>query len=98
MNPRPIVATLLRTLQDHNFTLVSVDDDRQEHTLTGTPRTRRQAAKSIICSNTVTDLYLLHPSYPRHLMVTFNSSEVIDHTEWPVLNLALQQYERKTKI
>ena len=99
-NWRPVIGSLLKTLQDHNFTLVSVDDEGEEHTLEGTPREHRQLAKRIIDSVDVSHLFVLHPSYPRHLwlfIVLGNEPHetVSNNTDWPILNLALEQFENK---
>ena len=49
-NYRPVVGSLLSTLQHAGFELVSVEDGGAWHTLEGTPRSRRQAAKAAICA------------------------------------------------
>lgn len=95
MNHRPQISKLLRTLQDHNFTLVSVDDETDEHLLEGTPRTRRQDAKRIICSNQHSHLYMTHPGYPMHLWLYIKLPLPTVWTRFDILDLAIQQYERK---
>jgi hypothetical protein len=99
-NWKPVIGSLLKTLQDHNFELVSVDDEGEEHTLEGTPREARQQAKRIICSVDVSHLFVSHPSHPRHLwlmLVLGNEPHetVSDNTDHVVLNLALEQFEKK---
>lgn len=57
-NYRPVVGSLLKKLQQHGFTLVSVDDGGETHHLTGTNREQRQQAKAAICAVDESHLYV----------------------------------------
>jgi hypothetical protein len=101
LNWNPVVGSLLKTLQDHNFTLVSVDNGDGKEALTGTERQRRQQAKKLICAVDVAELFITHPSSPSRSLWVYivlgNEPEetVCDHTHFDVLNLAVEQFSRK---
>lgn len=58
INYRPVIGSLLKKLQVHGFTLVSVDDGGETHHLTGTNREQRQQAKAAICAVDESHLYV----------------------------------------
>ena len=58
LNWRPVVGSLLKKLQTHGFTLVSVNDGDEDHTLVGTDRDKRQQAKAAICAVDEASLYV----------------------------------------
>jgi hypothetical protein len=97
MNHLPRISKLLRTLHDHQFMLVSVDDEVTEWPLEGTPRTQRQEAKRIICANEHSHLYMTHPGYPMHLWIYIKLPVPTVWSNWMVLHLALEQHEKKLK-
>jgi len=49
-NWKPVIGSLLKKLQTHGFTLVSVADGGVTYHLTGTARAQRQQAKAAICA------------------------------------------------
>lgn len=55
---KSVIGSLLKKLQDHGFTLVSVDDGGETHHLTGTNREQRQKAKAAICAVEESHLYV----------------------------------------
>lgn len=57
-NYLPVIGSLLKKLQQHGFTLVSVDDGGDTHHLTGTNRDQRQQAKAAICEVDQCHLYV----------------------------------------
>lgn len=102
-NWKPVIGSLLKVLQDHNFTLVSVDNGDGRVSLAGmTPRQARQLAKNEINATDDSHLWVSHPSHERKLwlyVVLGNEPEetVADYTVNTVLELALEQFENKWK-
>lgn len=100
LNWKPVIGSLLRILQDHNFTLHSVHDGEDDLTLEGTDRQRRQEAKDVICGVDVADLYVTHPSVDGIAMLIIilgNEPEetVADHSAVVPLNQAVDQFSKK---
>lgn len=104
LNWKPVVGSLLKVLQDHNFELQAADDGEDTLGLTGTPRSRRQKAKSIITSVDESSLLVSHPSLGKRAwlhIVLGNSPEetVADHSVTGLspcpLEAALEQFSRK---
>lgn len=101
-NWRPVVSSLLKTLQDHNFTLVSVDNGEHRVNLLGmTSRQSRQLAKSEIVSVDESSILVSHPSIGEKLLwlliVLGNSPEetVADYSVNDILEIALEQFCKK---
>ncbi len=57
-NWNPVIGSLLKKLQDHGFTLVSVDDLGETVELSGTDRDKRQQAKALITAVEESVLYV----------------------------------------
>ena len=100
-NWKPVIGSLLKVLLDHNFTLLAVNNGEEHTSLVGTPRERRQKAKTEICATDESSLYVSHPSYPnKHqwiFIVLGNEPEetVADYTVNDLLELALEQFCKK---
>ena len=100
-NWKPVVGSLLKTLQDHNFELVSMDNGDGKVFCQGTPRQQRQQAKTEICATDESHLFVKHPSHGEHLLWIFvvlgNAPEetVCDYTVFDILDLALDQFSKK---
>jgi hypothetical protein len=101
-NWKPVIGSLLKVLQDHNFVLYSTNNGEARVFFNGlTPRQARQLAKAEIVATDESGLYVTHPSYPDKFLwiyiVLGNEPEetVADYTVNDLLELALDQFSKK---
>lgn len=108
LNWNPVLGSLLKTLQDHKFRLVSFMEASTAETppvliyLEGTIREQRQTTKQLIREARSCDLFVQHTSARRHLLLSIHldgaqrpEDLVSYHDGNEVLQLALMIYRNK---
>ena len=99
----PVIASLVRTLQDHAITITAIDNGcGKVHTPVScdTPRKVRQWAKQEICATDESHIYVTTPDKPGTawiFVVLGNEPEetVSDYTDRPSIDKAVEAFSKR---
>lgn len=99
-NRLPVVASLLILLQDHGFSLIEVSDGEAVVKLEGTPRQRRQLAKSTICFLGEAEILVRKNDKDEWLYIDTNATpeqSVLDSSKSDEINDIISDFKTKWK-